>query len=96
MPVLSPVDFLLSELARALGDVEKSYEERVAVYFVSGLFRTCDVKQTFGGYVAHGARPLRLVAARADRMERWSTTCSLPAYFSVCERLDNLGTEISC
>ena len=31
MPVLSPVDFLLSELGRALADVEKSYEERVAV-----------------------------------------------------------------
>src|SRR5882724_7436495 len=96
MPVLSPVDFLLSKLGGALADREKSYKERVAVYFVPGLFRTRDVKQTFGGHVARRARSLHLVAARPDRMERCSTACSIPAHFSVCERLENLGTEISC
>ena len=31
MPVLSPVDFLLSKLGRALADPEKFYKERVDV-----------------------------------------------------------------
>ena len=67
----------------------------VCFWSIAGLLRNGNAEQAFGGHVASGARSLCLVAARADRMERCNTPRPIPAHFSACECLDNLGTEIS-
>src|SRR6266516_8009014 len=97
MPVLSPVDFFLPELGGASpGHASSPYKDDVDVCSVANVLRAGNAKQALSGHVARRACAVYLVAARNDRMERWSIACSIPAHFSVCERMDNLGTEISC
>src|SRR6266487_1510147 len=97
MPVLSPVAFFLPELGGASpGHASSPYKDDVDVCSVANMLRAGNAKQALSGHVARRACAVYLVAARNDRMERWSTACSIPAHFSACERLDNLGTEISC
>src|SRR5439155_17971742 len=97
LSVLSLVDLFLLELGReSSGHAGSPDKEHVDVWSVASLLRAGDAKQALSGHVARRAGSVCLLAARSDWMERCSTARSIPAHFSACERLDNLGTEISC
>ena len=97
MPVLSPVDSFLPELGgSSQGHASSPYKDHGDVCSIANVLRAGNAKQALSGHVARRACAVYLVAARNGRMERRDTDRSIRTCLSACERLGNLGTEISC
>src|SRR6266700_1646459 len=60
------------------------------------MLRVGNAKQALRRHVTCSARSLYLVAAQTDCMATCSVARSIPDHFGACERVDDLGTEISC
>src|SRR5262245_58515609 len=63
---------------------------------VSPFLPAGNTEQDFGGDAACCARSLHLVEARKCPLARCRNTRPIRSYFSRRQRVDDLGTEISC
>src|SRR3954470_16180383 len=68
----------------------------ITLRFISFFISSRHAKQTFGGDAAICAGALRLVDARKNPLARYAHSRSICFNFIRRERMDHLGTEISC
>src|SRR5262249_71034 len=103
MLVLSVIDLVLFEVVRpgrVGSETARAADWRPpllsSVRLISPSLSFGDAKQTLGRDAAFCARALHLVAARKNPLARCASARPVCANFSACQRVDDLGTKISC
>src|SRR4029078_4965116 len=100
--VLFALDPFLFEMGRSTGltawiaPVADWRPAFIGLRFISFFISSGNAKQTFRGDAAIRTRFLRLLDARKNPLARHAGFCSICSDIDRCERLDDLGTEISC